>query len=51
MNVNRKALNHKLVLKKPRANQENCEVTLFELKTKWILGDDEIEAVFQWPAS
>lgn len=50
MNVNRKALNRKLVLKKRKADQENWEVTLFELKTKWILGDDEVEAVFQWPA-
>ena len=39
MNVNRKALNRKLVLKKRRADQENYDITLFELKTKWILGD------------
>lgn len=50
MNVNRKAVNRKLVLKKLRAEQDKYDITLFELKTKWILEDNEVEAVFQWPA-
>jgi len=50
MNVNRKALNRKLVLKKRKSDQANFDVTLFELKTKWILEDDEVEVAVQWPA-
>ena len=50
MNVNRKAVNRNLVLKKRKAKQDEYDITLFELRTKYIVEDNEVEAVFQWPA-